>query len=156
MCSAALVAAEADPLLLGAGYSGIGYSGLGLGAGIAAPLAATTYAAPIAVGKSAPCVNAANIPVPCNAGYVAPAIAAPAITAPAVVSGYSGIAAPGLIGGYSGLASGIWKREADAEPQYFGAGYGHAGLGYAGVYGYGKSAPCVNAFNLPVPCRGFY
>merc|ERR1719264_2076493 len=111
VCSAALVAAEADPLLLGAGYSGIGYSGLGLGAGIAAPLAATTYAAPIAVGKSAPCVNAANIPVPCNAGYVAPAIAAPviaapaiaapAIAAPAVVSGYSGIAAPGLISGYS-------------------------------------------------------
>merc|ERR1712050_231824 len=52
--------AEADPALL---YSGLGY---------AAPY--TTYAhAPVAyaVGKSAPCVNAANIPVPCaDAGVV--------------------------------------------------------------------------------------
>merc|ERR1712228_1085305 len=32
-----------------------GYAGIG-------------YAAPIAVAKSAPCVNAANIPVPCNGG----------------------------------------------------------------------------------------
>merc|ERR1712012_1526628 len=50
--------AEADPALL---YSGLGYAH-------AAPLAYTTYAAPIAVGKSAPCVNAANVPVPCNGG----------------------------------------------------------------------------------------
>merc|ERR1719208_337928 len=52
--------AEADPALL---YSGLGY---------AAPLAYThaTYAAPIAVGKSAPCVNAANVPVPCNGAAV--------------------------------------------------------------------------------------
>merc|ERR1719394_1667727 len=51
--------AEADPALL---YSGLGY---------AAPLAYThaTYAAPIAVGKSAPCVNAANVPVPCAAAH---------------------------------------------------------------------------------------
>ena len=109
-------------------------------------------------GRVAPVIAAPAIAAPAIAApaIAAPAIAAPAIAAPAVVSGYSSIAAPGLIGGYSGLASGIWKREADAEPQYFGAGYGHAGLGYAGVYGYGKSAPCVNAFNLPVPCRGFY
>ena len=147
VCSAALVAAEADPLLLGAGYSGLG---LGYaGAAIAAPAIATTaYAAPIAVGKSAPCVNAANIPVPCNAGAV---LAAPAIAAPA-------IATTGVIGGYSTLGGYYGKREAEAEPYlgYAGVGYAGLGYGYAGAYGYGKSAPCVNAANIPVPCRGFY
>merc|ERR1711973_979254 len=111
--------------------------------------ATTAYAAPIAVSKSAPCVNAANIPVPCNAGAVlaAPAIAAPAIAAPA-------IATTGLIGGHSTLGGHYYgKREAEAEPYL-----GYAGLGYgdAGAYGYGKSAPCVNTANFPVPCRGFY
>merc|ERR1712157_204493 len=135
--------ADAEPLLLGAGYAGLA------GAAIAAPAIATTayaaapaiattaYAAPIAVAKSAPCVNAANVPVPCNAGAV---LAAPAI------------AAAGLIGGYSTLGGHYYgKREAEAEPYL-----GYAGLGYAGAYGYGKSAPCVNAANFPVPCRGFY
>ena len=143
VCSAALVAAEADPLLLGAGYSGLG---LGYaGAAIAAPAIATTaYAAPIAVGKSAPCVNAANIPVPCNVGAV---LAAPAIATTGVIGGYS------TLGGYYG------KREAEAEPYlgYAGLGYAGLGYGYTGAYGYGiKSAPCVNALNIPVPCRGFY
>merc|ERR1712180_281678 len=135
--------ADAEPLLLGAGYAGLA------GAAIAAPAIATTayaaapaiattaYAAPIAVAKSAPCVNAANVPVPCNAGAV---LAAPAIAAPA-------IATTGLIGGYSILGGHYYgKREAEAEPY----------LGYAGLAGYGKSAPCVNAANFPVPCRGFY
>ena len=45
------------------------------------------------------------------------------------------------------------KREAEAEPYL---GYAGLGYGYAGAYGYGKSAPCVNAANFPVPCRGFY
>merc|ERR1712172_359068 len=57
-------------------------------------------------------------------------------------------------------------REAEAEPYLGYAGLGYAGLGYAGLgyaglgygyagaYGYGKSAPCVNAANFPVPCRG--
>merc|ERR1712112_443619 len=49
----AMVYAEADPYLLGyggygLGYAGIGYAGIGL--------------------KSAPCVNAANVPVPCASG----------------------------------------------------------------------------------------
>merc|ERR1719432_84598 len=103
----------------------------------------TAYAAPIAVGKSAPCVNAANVPVPCNVGAV---LAAPAIAATGVIGGYS------TLGGYYG------KREAEAEPYlgYAGVGYAGLGYGYAGAYGYSKSAPCVNAANFPVPCRGFY
>merc|ERR1711931_380195 len=44
------------------------------------------------------------------------------------------------------LAGGIWKREAEAEP-WLGYGLGAWGLGI-------KSAPCVNAANIPVPCRG--
>merc|ERR1711936_779886 len=103
--------ADAEPLLLGAGYAGLA------GAAIAAPAIATTaYAAPIAVAKSAPCVNAANIPVPCNAGAVlaAPAIAAPAIATTAIAA--PAIATTGVIGGYSTLGGYYGKREAEAEP----------------------------------------
>merc|ERR1711951_179399 len=86
--------AEAEPWL---GY-GLGAWGLGI--------------------KSAPCVNAANIPVPCR---------------------------------------GIWKREAEAEAEpWWGYPYAVGAWGLAGVGPYGlpavKSAPCVNAANIPVPC----
>ena len=49
-------------------------------------------------------------------------------------------------GPYLGLGHGLWKREAEAEPW----------LGYGlGAWGWGlKSAPCVNALNIPVPCAG--
>ena len=47
---------------------------------------------------------------------------------------------------------------ASASPQllYAGLGYaGYAGYPYALGYGQGvKSAPCVNAANIPVPCHG--
>merc|ERR1712021_160287 len=60
---------------------------------------------PIAVGKSAPCVNAANFPVPCNVGgvlgYAGAAIAAPAIATAAYAA--PAIATTGVIGGYSTL-----------------------------------------------------
>merc|ERR1719216_417585 len=89
--------AEADPALL---YSGLGY---------AAPY--TTYAhAPVAyaVGKSAPCVNAANIPVPC--------------------------AAAGVVG-YHGLVHHAYgKRSAEADPALVYSGLGYTGLGYATTY----------------------
>merc|ERR1712236_156279 len=49
----ATISAEADPALLYAGYAG--YAGLPLAYGVGL--------------KSAPCVNAANVPVPCAAGY---------------------------------------------------------------------------------------
>merc|ERR1719264_1576812 len=70
---------------------------------------ATTYAhAPVAVavGKSAPCVNAANVPVPCAAGAV----------------------------GYHGLVHHAYgKRSAEADPALVYSGLGYAGLGYAGL-----------------------
>merc|ERR1712193_575372 len=49
-------------------------------------------------------------------------------------------------GPYLGLGHGLWKREAEAEP-WLGYGLGAWGLGL-------KSAPCVNALNIPVPCAG--
>merc|ERR1719178_150080 len=90
--------AEADPALV---YSGLGY---------AAPY--TTYAhAPVAyaVGKSAPCVNAANVPVPCAAATYAHV-------------------------GYHGLVHhALGKREAEADPALVYSGLGYAGLGYHGL-----------------------
>merc|ERR1739840_70395 len=104
----AAVVAEADPALF---YSGYGY-----------PYA---YGLHAFAGKSAPCVNAANEPVPC-AG------------APLAYAGYP----------YAPVAYG--KRSADAEPEadaeadaYYGYyGYGGYGLGYRrGYYGYGYGYP---------------
>merc|ERR1712010_124841 len=102
---AAMAYAEADPYYAyGLGYAHHGYA-LGL--------------------KSAPCVNAANVPVPCAAGYYgkrsADAEAAPAAEADAdAYYGYYGYARPYAYGygraygypryGYYG------KRSADAEP----------------------------------------
>merc|ERR1712055_269581 len=95
----ACAVAEAEPQYLGYGGYGLGYAGYGY-AGL----------------KSAPCVNAANVPVPCTYGK-----------RDADADAYLGYA------GYAGLGY---------------AGHGYAGLGYAGL----KSAPCVNAANIPVPC----
>merc|ERR1719347_989898 len=98
--------AEADPALLyGAPFAYAGYAVAGL--------------------KSAPCVNAANVPVPCAGGLH-------------------------LIG----------KREAEAEADpalLYNAAYPALYGAYTyGVnpYVFGKSAPCVNALNIPVPCAG--
>merc|ERR1712115_295981 len=80
-------------------------------------------------------------------------------TSPSPATAAPAIATTGLIGGYSTLGGHYYgKREAEAEPYlgYAGLGYAGLGYGYAGAYGYGKSAPCVNAANFPVPCRGFY
>merc|ERR1712183_1193544 len=68
-------------------------------------------------GKSAPCVNSLNVPVPCAVGR----------------KRRDAEAAP----------------EAEADPAYlYGGYYGR----YAGYYGLGKAAPCVNAWNVPVAC----
>merc|ERR1712058_153613 len=98
----AMAYAEADPFY-GYGYAGaygLGYHGLGyLGVGL----------------KSAPCVNAANVPVPCAAG------------------------------GYLHYGKREADAEADAAVLYSGFGYpayGYAGLGYAGL---GYAAPAVVA-----------
>lgn len=108
-------------------------------------------------GKSAPCVNAANVPVPCAGapyayhglpyalgrkkreadaygfyGYPlglksAPCVNAANVPVPCAAGHFSHL-------GYYGHGHG--KREADAEPAYLGLGYhglGYAGLGYAGL-----------------------
>ena len=116
-------------------------------------------------GKSAPCVNAANVPVPCAAGYYgkrsAEAEAAPAADAEADADafygyyGYAhhpyayGYAHHGYYGypyAYHGYPYGYYgKRSADAEPEaeaeadaavLYGA-YGYPyGLGAYGAFGY--------------------
>jgi len=140
--------AEAEPWL---GY-GLGAWGLGI--------------------KSAPCVNAANIPVPCRGiwkreadaeaepwlGYAAPYAyaAAPAVGSPVagLVAHPDGSVTPpytpaqqAVTADHVARRGGVWwgKRSAEAEPWL---GYG-LGWGYAG---FPKSAPCVNAWNVPVPC----
>merc|ERR1711872_131688 len=151
--------AEAEPWL---GY-GLGAWGLGI--------------------KSAPCVNAANIPVPCRGpwkreaeaeakpwlGYAPYAYAAPATGSPVagLVAHPDGSVTPPVTPAVAAAAAdhlaakglgwplaGLWKREAEAEP-WLGYGYGLGAWGLAGVGPYGlpavKSAPCVNAANIPVP-----
>merc|ERR1712018_572153 len=124
--------AEADPALL---YGGFGY-------GIGLPYAYGAYAFG---GKSAPCVNAANVPVPC-AG------------APLAYAGYP----------YAHGLYGRKKREAEAEPEadaaafYGGYGYpyalGYAGLGHAvaatpfGLTHSSNVGICTNYLGASVPC----
>merc|ERR1712080_50706 len=120
----AMVSAEADPYLLGygAGYGyGLGYAGL----------------------KSAPCVNAANVPVPCASGYLH--------------YGKREAEAEPYLGYGLGYGYHYGKREAEAEPFYGYAGLGYAGLGYAGLgYGYGIHSShvglCTNYLGAAVPC----
>merc|ERR1712080_54398 len=104
----AMAYAEADPYY-GYGYAGaygLGYYGLGYG-----------YAHGL---KSAPCVNAANVPVPCAAG------------------------------GYLHYAKRDAEADPYYGYGYAGAyGLGYHGLGYGYAHGL-KSAPCVNAANAVV------
>merc|ERR1719219_1445607 len=134
----AAISAEADPALL---YSGYGYHGYPFG----------VYGL-----KSAPCVNAANVPVPCAGGYLhhlgkreAEAEADPAL----FYSAYHGVPFGSSTGldpitqgldastqgyapyayhhlGYYGHYYG--KRDAEADPALLYAGY--AGFPYASVY----------------------
>merc|ERR1712227_1034782 len=90
-------------------------------AAVSADADADAYYAPYfglgayAYGKSAPCVNAANVPVPCAGGYSA--------------YGYYG---------YPYAAHYYGKRSADAEPEADAdAYYGYYGYGAYRPYGYG-------------------
>merc|ERR1711909_253489 len=137
--SAMAAVASSSVLLPGLGYAGfhgLGYAGL----------------------KSAPCVNAANVPVPCVGGYLhygkREAEAEPYYGYAGL--GYAGVGhavvgtTAGLIhSSHVGLCTNAWgaavpclgkkKREAEAEAEaepYVGLGYaglGYAGLGYAGI-----------------------
>merc|ERR1711872_568487 len=136
--------------------------------------------------KSAPCVNAANIPVPCNgvfaygkreaeaeadpsvvvaggvvapyastyvASAVAPAVAT--IAAPAVAT----VAAPAAVPAVYASAPVTTVAAAPAVAAPAVATYAVAGIApYAGYAAYAglKSAPCVNAANIPVPCNGVF
>merc|ERR1712226_1095657 len=67
--------------------------------------------------------------------------------------GYGGYGGYGL-GSYGAYNlgygyGGYGKRSADSEADAY---YGYGGYGGYGLGLYGKSAPCVNAANIPVPC----
>merc|ERR1712198_750580 len=155
--ASALVAAayaDADPALV---YGAYGYAGL-----------------PIAVGKSAPCVNAANVPVPCADGYVAgvhylgkrDADADPALLYAGAYGAYPyGKSAPCVNAANVPVpcAAGhlLGKRDADADPALL---YG-AALPYAyGAYPHAVAATplglthsanvgvCTNYLGVQVPC----
>merc|ERR1711935_354069 len=121
LVAAAYAEADADPYYAAYGYAGhpVAYAGI----------------------KSAPCVNSANLPVPCAGG---------------VANGYAyGAFGYPYASAYAGYPDGIYgrkKREAEAEPEadayyaaygaypYAAAGLGYAAYGaypYAGVYGAG-------------------
>merc|ERR1711935_521190 len=117
LVAAAYAEADADPYYAAYGYAGhpVAYAGI----------------------KSAPCVNSANLPVPCAGG---------------VANGYAyGAFGYPYASAYAGYPYGIYgrkKREAEAEPEadayyaaygaypYAAADLGYAGLGYTAGLGY--------------------
>jgi len=137
--------AEADPAYLTYGYNGLaglGYSGY---AGLRYAAPALAYAAPV-YGKSAPCVNAANVPVPCASGHIwkreAEAEADPAY----LNYGYNGLAGLGYAGyaglGYNGYAG---AYSAYAAPHAVAATpFGLTHSSNVGV--------CTNVSGVQVPC----
>merc|ERR1712002_990906 len=116
--------ADADAGLLGLGLYGYGHAGY-LGYGL----------------KSAPCVNAANVPVPCTGHYIGKREAEAEPKADAgylgYLGGFYGGGYPGYFGGYGHY---LGKREAEADAGYLGRGYygGYGGFGgfYRGYAGY--------------------
>merc|ERR1712215_345837 len=137
----AAISAEADPQLL---YGGYGYAGL-------AGYAGYPYALGYGLGlKSAPCVNAANIPVPCAGKRKRDADADPALLYGAY--GYAGVPFASSTGldpitqgldastqgfapyAHYGYGLGYYgKRDAEADPALLYGAYGYAGVPY--VYG---------------------
>merc|ERR1712013_293535 len=114
------ICAEADPALLYAGYAGYPYA-LGYGVGL----------------KSAPCVNAANVPVPCAAGYglVHHYGKREAEADPALLYGTYAAAVPfGSSTGLDPITQGL-----DLSTQGY-APYAYAGCPYAAYAGYPYAA----------------
>merc|ERR1719430_2243377 len=161
----AAISAEADPQLL---YGGYGYAGL----------AGYPYALGYGLGlKNAPCVNAANIPVPCAGKRKRDADADPALLYGAY--GYAGVPFASSTGldpitqgldastqgfapyAHYGYGLGYYgKRDADADPAllYGGYGYGYAGYPHAvaatplGLVHSSHVGLCVNYLGASVPC----
>merc|ERR1712115_461931 len=141
------------------------------------------YAAHAIVGlKSAPCVNAANVPVPCAAGYYGKreAVADPQLLVAGVPFGSStgldpitqgldavtqGVALP-----YAGYAApyaawGLGKREAEADPLVYAAAPAYAyaapyavaaphavAATYGGLVHSSLVGICTNVAGAQVPC----
>merc|ERR1719431_2573663 len=126
----AAISAEADPALLYAGYAG--YAGLPLAYGVGL--------------KSAPCVNAANVPVPCAAGYGLVHYGkrdADAEADPALLYGAYAAAVPfGSSTGLDALTQGLGASTQGYAP------YAYAAYPYAAAYGAYPHAVAATAAGL--------
>jgi len=169
------ISASADPQLLA---GGLGYAGYGGYAGYAGYPYALGYGLGV---KSAPCVNAANFPVPCAGKRKRDADADPAL----LYGGYAGYpyahAAYGYAGvpfasstgldaltqgldastqgvapyaAYAGYGLGYYgKRDAEADPALLYGGY--AGYPYAhAAYGYAAGVPFASSTGLDALTQG--
>merc|ERR1712002_196405 len=138
--------AEADPSVVVAGGVVAPYASTYVASVVApavATVAAPAIAAPAVAAVAAPAaVPAVYASAPVTAVAAAPAVAAPAVAAPAVATyaapAVATVAAPAVAAVAAPAVAGIAPY----------AGY----AAYAGL----KSAPCVNAANIPVPCNGVF
>merc|ERR1712002_404939 len=146
--------AEADPSVVVAGGVVAPYASTYVASAVApavATIAAPAVATVAAPAIAAPAVAAVAAPAAVPAVYAsapvttvaaAPAVAAPAVAAPAVATyaapAVATVAAPAVAAVAAPAVAGIAPY----------TGY----AAYAGL----KSAPCVNAANIPVPCNGVF
>merc|ERR1712226_1477798 len=118
------------------------------------------YGHPLVLGKSAPCVNAANVPVPCAAGHLygkREAEADPALVYGAGLVHHTAVL-PAVHPEYRRAYNVIAKREAEADPTlYFvnpvGHRYGfpHNGFGQELIHS-SNFGVCTNYLGQQVAC----
>merc|ERR1719516_292641 len=127
--------ADAEPeadALYGYGYNNIGYSNLGYNNIGYSNLGVSTYTRPVATRPVVSTVSRIAAPVVSS-------FSAPIVSRPALIS----------------RTSGIWKREAEAEPEadaYYGS-YGYNNIGYSNLEVSTYTGPVVSRYAAPVVSR---
>merc|ERR1711973_297523 len=147
--TASVKAAAADHLnAKAATYATYGY-GLPLAGGIWKREAEAEAEPWLGLGYAAPATGVAVAPLVAHPNGAVTPPHTPAVLA-ATADHLNTKAATYAARGWGLPLAGLWKREAEAEAEpWLGYGLGAWGLGI-------KSAPCVNAANIPVPCRGIW
>merc|ERR1711951_145120 len=135
----------------GLGYGGAYGTGYATGYSTAAIAPHVIAAAPAVVARPAIAVTRTAIPIT-QTTHVP-------ITRTRVETVPVGVQTRVVSGGIVNGAAGIWKREAEAEPEAWGT-YGYSGLGYGGAYstgyatGYSVAAP-VYGYSTPAYTTGY-